>query len=63
MASTIKFRPLGDIARDLAVQCAKHGEWIPSELWARYHRVCKRAGLDVERTYLAARAAYEDGDA
>lgn len=52
----ITLRPIDEIARARAAECAKHGEWIPSETWARFHRACKVAGLDVTETYLAARA-------
>ena len=52
---TITFRPIDEIARSRAAECVARGEWIPSETWARFHRACKAAGLDVEETYLAAK--------
>lgn len=52
---TITFRPIDEIARDLAAQCVERGEWIPSHLWDRYHRACKAARLDVEATYFEAK--------
>lgn len=52
---TITFRPIDEIARDRAAQCVAYGEWIPSDAWARFHRACKAARLDVEATYLAAK--------
>ena len=38
----------------LARQCAAQGDWISSDLWARYHRACRVARVDLEDFYYAA---------
>jgi hypothetical protein len=56
----ITLRPIDEIARARAAECVARGEWIPSETWARFHRACKLAGLDVEATYLEAKRDAEE---
>jgi hypothetical protein len=43
-----------EVVLRLARQCAAHGDWIPSGLWARYHRACRAARVDLEEFYFAA---------
>lgn len=58
-----KIPTITEVAHRLARRCAEHGEWIPSELWSRYHRACRAARLDCEALYFAARAQVEAEEA
>ena len=51
------------VVLSLARQCAAQGDWISSDLWARYHRACRVARVDLEDFYYAAVAVRDAAEA